>query len=172
RRAMLTPAGTYRRQLVTSMGGYNERLWQSEDFEFHARLALAAPRWVALTDALVRVRSRAGGRSRQKREVWKSAWQAVLELEPRVPASHNADLAACAQRVGHQLLQLSERETARAAFRFAQARGVRPEDLQPAHRWLTRWFGLAGAHRVTAWYRMLLPGRLRRLIAARTAERS
>jgi glycosyltransferase involved in cell wall biosynthesis len=166
RRSMLTPAGTYRRELVESMGGYNERLWQSEDFEFHVRLALVARRWHVLPDSLVRVRARAAGRSRRQHEVWRSAWQAVLELDPQIPASHKADLAAGAERVGHQLLQLGELEWARAAFRFAEARGLRPEDVRPGQRWLTRWFGLTTAQRMAAWYRALLPGRLRRAIAA------
>ncbi len=165
RRALLTPSGTYRRARVQEAGGYNERIWQSEDYEFHARLALVVRGWVALVEPLVRVRVRSSGRSKQQREVWRSAWQAVRELEPVVPASHQADLAAFAERVGHQLLQLGDRAAAQAAFHFAETHGLRPEDLEPAQRWLSRWLGLSGAHRVAAAYRALLPGGLRRLLA-------
>jgi hypothetical protein len=164
RHALLTPSGTYRRSRLLNMGGYNERLWQSEDFEFHVRLALAEPRWTVLPESLVRVRVRAAGRSQQELEVWQSAWQAVCALEASVPASHRADLAACAQRVGNRLHRLRDYQGARGAFRLADSLGLRPSDAPRARHRLTRWLGLPAAHRLAGLYRAALPRSVRRWI--------
>ncbi|MEX2284600.1 MAG: glycosyltransferase family A protein [Gemmatimonadota bacterium] len=163
--SMLTIGGTYRRALVQKVGGYNERLWQSEDYEFHARLALARPSWCVIERSLVRSRVRTESRSQKRYEVWSSAWQAVLELGRLVPASHQPDLAAFSERVGRQLWQLGARHEALAAFQFAETHGVRPGDLQPGHRWLARRVGLVRAHQIASLYRALLPRGLRRLLA-------
>jgi hypothetical protein len=163
--SILTIAGTHRRVLAQKVGGYNERLWQSEDYEFHARLALSRPSWRAIGQPLVRSRVRTESRSQKQREVWTSAWQAVLELGRLVPASHQPDLAAFSERVGRQLWQLGARPEALAAFQFAETHGVRLGDLQPGHRWLARRVGLVRAHKIASLYRALLPHELRRLLA-------
>jgi hypothetical protein len=148
------------------MGGYNERLWQSEDFEFHARWALSEPVWAVVEKPLVRVRVRSASRSQKQLEVWQSAWQAVRELMPHVPASHQSDLAWFCERVGLQLLQLGDGQTARSAFDFAEQHGLRAEELAPGQRRLVRLLGLARAHQVAALYRAAVPARLRRLLSA------
>ncbi len=40
-RGLLTPAGTHRRERVVAIGGYSCKYWQSEDYDFHIRLAAA-----------------------------------------------------------------------------------------------------------------------------------
>jgi glycosyltransferase involved in cell wall biosynthesis len=165
RHSLLTPAGTYRRTRLLELGGYNERLWQSEDFEFHVRLALHLKRWTALPESLVRVRVRAAGRSRRQIEVWRSAGQAVRELEEQVPRSHWPDLAACAQRVGNQLLQLRQYDAAREALRRAQSLGLQPADAARGVHRLARRLGLPAAYWLAALYRTLLPASLRRWLA-------
>ena len=164
--SILTLAGTYRRELVERIGGYNERLWQSEDFDFHARVALAQPSWRLHTQSLVRARVRSVSRSRRQEEVWLSAWQAVRELQPRVPAGHQPDLAAFSEKVGRHLLRLGRQVEGLAAIQFAEDHGVRSSELQPGYRWLARRVGLVRAHRFASMYRSLLPAGVRQLLAA------
>src|ERR1044071_905867 len=45
RGAMLVPSGTYRKQKVVDIGGYSKEFWQSEDYEFHIRLAASNLRY-------------------------------------------------------------------------------------------------------------------------------
>jgi glycosyltransferase involved in cell wall biosynthesis len=164
--SILTVAGTYRRELAERIGGYNERLWQSEDYDFHARVALAQPSWRLHTQSLVRARVRNLSRSRREEEVWLSAWQALRELQPEVPASHLPDLAAFSEKVGRHLLRLGRRDEGLAAIQFAEDHGVRSSELQPAYRWLARRVGLVRAHRFASIYRALLPAGVRQLLAA------
>jgi hypothetical protein len=164
--SILTLAGTYRRELVERIGGYNERLWQSEDYDFHARIALAQPSWRLHVQSLVCARVRPSSRSRREQEVWLSAWQAVRELQPEIPTSHQPDLAAFSEKTGRHLLRLGRRAEGLAAIQFAEDHGVRSSELQPAYRWLARRVGLVRAHRFASMYRALLPAGVRQLLAA------
>src|SRR5205807_1971825 len=98
---LLVPSGTYRRQAVAAIGGYRPGLWQSEDFDFHVRLANSGPRFEVVIDPLIRIRLRDAGRSRANpAEVWQSAVQMVEHLSLELPKRYRIDLAEAAARFG------------------------------------------------------------------------
>src|SRR5437762_1193825 len=123
RGAMLTPSGTYRRDLVRAIGGYRTDLTQSEDWEFHIRLAAQQPRFVALMSPVVLQRLRPDGRHQRSVEVWTSCVAAVRMLAEQLPSVYRADLADAAARAGSVLFKLDHRAEATAAFELAKRLG-------------------------------------------------
>ncbi|HEX6064377.1 MAG TPA: glycosyltransferase family 2 protein, partial [Longimicrobiales bacterium] len=84
---LLAPAGTYRREVVEQIGGYRSDLWQSEDYDFHIRLALARPTWKVVPEDLVLIRRHSEQRSRAKVEVWRCAVDSLEGNADRFPPS-------------------------------------------------------------------------------------
>jgi glycosyltransferase involved in cell wall biosynthesis len=167
RGAMLTSAGTYRRSVVQSIGGYREALWQSEDFDFHVRLAALGGRYTVIADPLI-MRARSSGRSQNRLEVWCSAVQALDMLSSELPGQYHSDLAETATRVGSVLFKLGARAEARKAFRLADKLG--PPALcgqRRLYRTLARTFGLEITERVGMLYRNMVPERFRGYLVER-----
>jgi glycosyltransferase involved in cell wall biosynthesis len=166
--AMLAPAGTYRRPIVLAMGGYRTHLWQSEDFDFHVRLAATGVRYAIVPDPLVHIRVRPDGRSQNQVEVWESAIQAVTNLADELPATYQPDLAAAAARAGSVLFKLGARSQASLAFRLATRLG--PPGFQSErrlYRYAARMLGLELVERLAMVYRSILPRGIRIYLATR-----
>jgi peptidoglycan/LPS O-acetylase OafA/YrhL/glycosyltransferase involved in cell wall biosynthesis len=162
---MLVPAGTYLRSSLLKMGGYRPGIWQSEDFDFHVRLALSGISYAVLTDPLVVIRLRSEGRSSNQVEVWACFVESLRLLGNEVPASYKRDLAERALDAGCVLFRLGEKDEARKAFALA-------EELGPPYytnkrflfRNVARLAGPEIAERVALCYRALLPEPLRRAV--------
>lgn len=168
RGALLVPAGTYRRDAVTAVGGYRESLWQSEDWDFHVRLAANRIRFQILREPLVVIHRRADSRSELRREVWVSALQAAELLAGELSTDYRQDLSDAAGRIGSTLFQLGARAEARRAFSLAAQLG-QPTfgHLRPLARVLARLGGPEAAERVGAAYRRVLPVGLRGILGSR-----
>ncbi|MBI1748349.1 MAG: glycosyltransferase [Acidobacteria bacterium] len=163
--AILPGAATCRKSSVLAIGGYREDLWQSEDFDFHVRLAAQGIRYALILDPLVR-RMRACGRSGQQQEVWSSACQAIKRLAQELPAPYHPDLAEAAAKAGSMLFRLDARQEARAAFELAAALGPPAFGRQRrAYRLLSRSFGPERTEQWARLYRHGLPDSLRRWVA-------
>lgn len=115
---ILVPAGTYRRNLVKSMGGYPE-LWQSEDFYFHVKLLHQNPKLEIVLEPLVGIDLRQQGRSTNATEVWSSTLQAIRELSVELPANYGPHLSELAFQCGSMLFRNGAIEGAKDAFRFS-----------------------------------------------------
>jgi hypothetical protein len=164
--AMLTPSGTYRRECVLGIGGYRIDLVQSEDWDFHIRLAASGVRYAIIGEPLVRQRLRASGRHQRGLEVWTSCCAAIEGLAEQLPRTYRPDLAEAAARAGSQLFALGARAEARGAFELARRLGpVRTEHRPRAYALLARTVGFEAAERVALAYRRLLPNELRAHIA-------
>jgi GT2 family glycosyltransferase len=160
--SMLVPAGTYRRSVVTAIGGYRELLWQSEDWDFHIRLAAAAPAFRVIPQSLVRIHLRAASRSRDVADVWRSAVQAIRLLASELPPVWRADLAEAAAKAGSQLFRAGAADEAREAFQLARELGTPVHGGQPAmYRAVARHAGQEWAERIGLAYRKWLPERVR-----------
>ena len=168
--AMLVPSGTYRRSVVQRLGGYRAELWQSEDFEFHVRMALSEIRCEWILDPLVNIRLRPESRSQNLPEVWNCRLQALRLLFLDLPPKYYPAMAEAAMGVGSKLFQIGERKGARQAFRFAKEIGL--SDFRKKglvyHRIakllgpeVAEWMGIA--------YRHLLPSPLRKWVQRRAA---
>jgi glycosyltransferase involved in cell wall biosynthesis len=168
RGAILSPAGTYRRSVAQSIGGYREALWQSEDFDFHVRLAASGIRYRVIVDPLVFIRIRPSGRSQNQLEVWTSAVEAIHKLSKELPQRYHHDLAEKAIQAGSVLFQLGAHSDARKAFQFARELGPPTFSQQRRlYRYVARTFGPEIAERAGMFYRRMIPGRFRSSLAKR-----
>jgi glycosyltransferase involved in cell wall biosynthesis len=160
---MLTPCGAYRRTVVENVGGYREDLWQSEDYDFHIRLAASGIRYGILPEPLVLCRSRIDSRSRNEVEVQRSLVQAMERLSGELDPGYQVDLAETAARAGSRLFFLGDLNGARSAFCLARRLGP-PQLLSfsPRYRTVGRILGLEAAEWMGWCYRRALPERLRR----------
>jgi glycosyltransferase involved in cell wall biosynthesis len=165
RHALLVPSGTYRRVLVESLGGYRESIWQSEDWDFHVRVALGLPRFTVVSRSLVGIDVRAASRSQKRSEVWSSQLEAIALLQREAPADYHRDLAETAARASGELYRLGRRAEAAKGFDLAASLG-RPtfEGRPPVYRVLASLISPLFAERVARSYRGLLPDRLRSIM--------
>jgi glycosyltransferase involved in cell wall biosynthesis len=165
---VLPPAGTYAREVVLAIGGYRRELWQSEDFDFHVRLAAHGVTYAVITEPLVIVRIRQAGRHQQWLEVWNSFLQSVELLSGELPSRYRPDLADAAALAGSALFRMDARAEARRAFRLAKRLG--PPSYRPQrrlYRTLARSLGPWVAEQLAGWYRHALPATFRGFLAQR-----
>ena len=171
RGALLLPSSTARRSLVLQVGGFRTRdvLAQSEDFEFHLRLAASArDRYAVIPRSLVIQRLRPGSHSSDERVVWDSASSAVRLLAAELPAKYRQDLSDAAARIASRLFEMDAIAEARVAARLARELGPPRFPNRPAaYRMFASVFGQSAAERVGRIYRQLLPDSVRRALAAR-----
>lgn len=159
---MLVPAGTYRRSLLQKIGGYRETLWQSEDFDFHVRLALQQPAYEVIDVPLIVQRLRTESRSQNTAQVWQSTIQAVTLLSKEIPGAYRSRLAEVAASAGSELFRHGARSEARAAFAIANRLGPPLFDKQwGLYRCVARTIGPMAAEYVALAYRKILPPALR-----------
>lgn len=163
RGAMLTPTGTYRRAVVERVAGYRAGLWQSEDWDFHIRLALTRPRARYTCDPLVISHRRADSRSEHGREVSESTLQAIGLLADELPREYGAALADVAVQHASRLFRLGARRSAATGFGLARRLG-RPTfaDQNRMYRAVARLAGPQVAEWAAAAYRIARPAWLRR----------
>ena len=160
RGGVLVPAGTYRRAVIENIGGYRTALWQSEDYDFHIRLALTQPRWAVIPEDLVFIRRHDSQRSHATREVWTSAVESLEYLEPQFPESARSAVAEAATRAGSALFAAEAHDEAARAFRLAERFGGARYDRALMQN-LTRLLGAMPAEKVAAFYRKLVPNTFR-----------
>jgi glycosyltransferase involved in cell wall biosynthesis len=162
--AILVPSGTYRKATVQSIGGYRPDLWQSEDYDFHIRLAATNPTIKIISEPLIHIRIREDSRSNKLIEVWTSALQAIARLASELPEKYRADLAEAAAKAGSILFRNRALVPAREAFALARDLGPPEFSCEPrAYRFIARKFGQEHAERLGSFYREVLPETFRRL---------
>lgn len=163
---MLVPSGTYRRSVVERIDGYRTNLWQSEDFDFHIRLAISGVSYTIIRDPLVTIRIRPESRSSNHIEVWCSAAQAIAQLADEVPLQYKPDLAEAAVRAGSVLFKLGAYTEARKAFHLAKEIGPPLYSQQRRlYRAVARTIGPENTERLGHLYRRWFPENLRRRLA-------
>jgi glycosyltransferase involved in cell wall biosynthesis len=162
RSAILPAAGTYRREFVLACGAYREDLWQSEDYEFHVRLAQRGARFKAICEPMVLIRVRGASRSQDFQEVWRCRLRGLEILTPSLPPAYAADLAEAYSQVGSTLHRLGDKGSAKRAFALASQHGrARYVGQQALYLFVARFLGPLAAEQLGAWYRKLLPAALR-----------
>lgn len=163
--AMLAPAGTYRREIILAIGGYREELWQTEDYEFHIRLAVSGVQYMNILDPLISIRVRSAGRSQKQEEVWASALEALKIAARELSQKYHQDLSEAAASVGSKLFQLGMHKQAREAFDFAFRLGRPTFSGKPwTYRIIARLVGPYITEQIGQHYRCVIPEQLRRLL--------
>ena len=158
--SLLTPSGTYRKDIVTAIGGYRSDVWQSEDFDFHIRLIASGITYCIVAEPLVLCRSRPDSRSQNRVEVLQDSLKALRGFSVELPDSCRKDIAERAARIGAALYSLGAVSGYREAFRLADECGPpRLGGRHPGFRRLAGVVGLEWAERIAAKYRRLIrPG--------------
>ena len=164
RGSLLVPSTTFRRTLGLEVGGFRPRdvLAQSEDFDFHIRLAAAARRFVVIDRPLIIQRLRAGSHSADMEACWTSAVHATELLADALPSRYRTDVADAAARFGSELYAIGSREHARKAFEVARRIGPARFRHRPRHyRVVARLLGAGAAEWLATAYRGAVPAFLR-----------
>lgn len=160
--ALLTSSGTYRRSVVLAVGGYREALWQSEDWEFHVRLAAAGVTYCIIDEPLIIKRVREESRSENLEEVFISAVQGITLLAEELPVRYRPELSDAAARAGRALYRIGACDDARSAFLLARSLGGPPLRREHSlYRLAAGVLGLEGAERAGSVYRRLVPAPVR-----------
>ncbi len=161
--AMLVPSGTYRRETIQTLGGYRTDLWQSEDYEFHARLAMSHPTYAVIDEALVHIHLRPESRSQNHYEVWSCRLKALRLLSKDLPEQYKSVISGAAITIGSKLFQMGCRTTAKEAFHLAEELGPPEYDDQIfLYRQIATHLGPETAEWLGMVYRSVLPDTLRR----------
>jgi glycosyltransferase involved in cell wall biosynthesis len=158
--SLLVPSTTFRRALALEIGGFRPReiLAQSEDFDFHIRLAAAARSYTVVSRPLIIQRLRSGSHSADLESCWTSALRSVELLADTLPPQYRVDAADAAARIGSELYAINSRSQARAAFRLADSLGPARFLHRPrGYRMVARLLGPGAAEWVAAAYRRIIP---------------
>jgi glycosyltransferase involved in cell wall biosynthesis len=122
----LVPSVTYTKELAKIVGGFRlaDVLAQSEDYEFHIRLAHTAKKPAIIDESLViqRLRNNSHSSSNQN-QVYISGLKALQLLRESLPKIYHKNIADRASKIGTILYLMDDIVQAREAWIFAQKDG-------------------------------------------------
>jgi len=160
--ALLPAGGTYLKDRVLGIGGYSCDYWQSEDYDFHIRLAAAGLRFAVIQRPLVWQRHHPNNRSKDQIRVWSDSIRILGKLSTSLPAQYRQDVCDAIVARGRILHQIGATEEARQAFALAGRIGQpRLPGESFLYRILARSLGLDLTERLGSAYRLVLPARVR-----------
>lgn len=163
---MLVPSGTYRRSLLISKCKYDEDIWQTEDYDFHLRLASLTPSFSIISVPLICIRRHPGNRSSNTTEILSWAILVATRAAHYLPDSVKDDLAERIASFASQLYQQGAQNQASRAFIQAKQVGTVRFRLQnKSYRIIARMFGPIFAEKIAHLYRRALPEHTRRAMA-------
>lgn len=153
--ALLTSASTMRRSSALAVGGYRQSLSQSEDFDFHIRLAASGITYTVIKEPMVLHELRETSHSSRNRKlVWASMIDSIRLLSDELDYKYRKDLAEAALRGGSKLFRLGARSEAKRAFKLADELGP-PSFINQGrfYRYMAKIFGPEIAERLEMLYR-------------------
>jgi glycosyltransferase involved in cell wall biosynthesis len=163
---LLTPSGTYSKDLVLRAGGYRTALWQSEDFDFHLRLLALTPKSLLVREPLIGIRLHSASRSNDEAACLKDLVKSLQLVAPDLPAKYHPHICERLGGAACVLFRLGDVPGGEYALQLAKKFG-RPTFSKErlGFRGLARVLGPARAVRATVAYRSVLPRRFRHWIA-------
>jgi glycosyltransferase involved in cell wall biosynthesis len=160
--SLLPASATYLRRRVLDIGGYSESYCQSEDYDFHIRLAAGGLRFTVIPQPLVLQRLHDSNRSKDHLRVWSDGVKILETLAGELRPEYLPDVCDALARAGRVLFQLGAIAEARHAFVAASRFGCpRFQGESGAYRLTSRFCGPMAAERIGCAYRSLLPGSVR-----------
>ncbi|MBD2164366.1 glycosyltransferase family 2 protein [Calothrix membranacea FACHB-236] len=164
---ILPASTTFRRKLALKIGGYRTReiLPQSEDFDFHIRLAATGATYTAIPNPLIIQRLRSNSHSRNKKLCLTSALTATCLLSKELPSQYLPYLAEVSARIGSNLFSLNAYSEAREAFQVARQLGSPMfSHRKGIYQLIARLISQETAEQFGVWYRQTLPVSVRKII--------
>lgn len=163
RGAILPGAAIYQRERALEVGGYSTEYWQSEDYDFHIRLAHSGVNYDVICQPLLRIRMHEGNRSKDTVRVWVDAVRCLDELSGELGPGYAQDICDAVAKAGRTLYQAGALSEAEEAFRVAYRLGLpRFSEQTIWYRLLAQCGGPILAERVGRAYRKILPTAIRR----------
>jgi len=118
--------GLYRRSVLESVGGFDERLSVWEDADLHVRLALAGARFAVVEEPLVTALRRRDSLSAAAGPNWCNRLRALRHYADTFPAAGRPALLAELEIAALRLLRAGEPAAAREALALGQSLGGDP----------------------------------------------
>jgi glycosyltransferase involved in cell wall biosynthesis len=118
--------GLYRREVLRSVGGFDEQLVTWEDADLHVRLAAAGARFAFAEEILCTALRHGGGVSTDAIRNWQNRLSALLRYETLLPARARPALAREAERTALHFAGLGQKHLAQQAIALARRLGARP----------------------------------------------
>jgi glycosyltransferase involved in cell wall biosynthesis len=165
--SILIPSTTFRRDIALKIGGYRTRevLAQSEDFDFHIRLATTGATYTVITDPLIVQRIRDKSHSQDKKLCYASAIKSIELLSEELPREYWNELAEASARIGSVLYQMGANSEAKASFILASKIGKPYFSFQgKIYGFIARILGQNYAEMSGLVYRKILSEKFRRFI--------
>jgi glycosyltransferase involved in cell wall biosynthesis len=163
---LLTPSGTYPKDLVVRCGGYNERLWQSEDFDFHLRLAALEPQFAIIDEPLVWQRLHEGSRSRDGAACSRDLVKALTLLPAALQDRYKDRICQRVAGAACSLYRFGDPGAADDALNFARTLGTpRFDDERQTFRRLAVAIGPKYVVQAANAYRRFVPATVRNWVA-------
>ncbi len=157
--SILPASATVRREKALEAGGYRTRdvMPQSEDFDFHLRLAAADATYAVVDESLVRCMWREASHSHagdNSAACWTSMVESLKMAPPAVRERYAVAVADAAARAASNLYQLGKPGDARKAYEAAASLG-RPSfaGRSNAFRWVAGFFGPMAAENLSRFNR-------------------
>ena len=167
-RSILIPSTTIRRDIPVKISGFRTReiLPQSEDYDFHIRIAACKPTHAEILEPLIIQRVRSGSNSgKDLIKAWSSAVDAIRMLTNELDTTYRQDLAEAAAKAGSKLYSLKAHDKAKKAFELAQELGPPKFIYRSRLFYLTaKVLGPQAAEGIGDSYRILLSNFLRKTI--------
>jgi glycosyltransferase involved in cell wall biosynthesis len=165
--SILVPSTTFRRDIALSSGGYRTKdiLPQSEDFDFHVRLAATGATYAIINKPLIIQRLRENSHSQNTKLCYTSAIKSITLLSEELSTEYHNDLAEASARIGSVLYKMGAKSEAKEAFILANQLG-QPYFLFQGkiYRMIARRLGQNYAEISSSIYRKILPKYLRKFI--------
>jgi hypothetical protein len=164
---LLTDCGTYRKAFVVGAGGYSTQFWQSEDYEFHIRLAAAQPTFSVIPEPLVSKRLHDSCRSNDQAACLRDLVKSLEAFSRELPVRYRDRICQRLAGAACGLFRLGDRTSAAKALALARSLG-KPSfrDERLVFRILAGTLGPEFAIRAGNAYRNVLPQAARRWVAS------
>jgi len=165
----LTPSSVIKKEKALAIGGFDESLKQSEDYDFYLRLAMSKPNYNLIYKPLILLINRDKSWSdSNKRDVWISMFCSLNKNSLQLINYGYKDVLSKAYYIcGMQLFKLSCFKQAHQAFKKARRldsrRKIIAEEVERnnIYKFIAKYFSIELAESLGWFYRKIIPQKLR-----------
>ncbi|MCM8758093.1 MAG: glycosyltransferase family 2 protein [Candidatus Omnitrophica bacterium] len=167
-RCLLIDSTVIKKDIAINIGGFNENLKQSEDYDFFLRIAVSQPRYSVIPTPLTIYRNRKESRSHQyKKEIWTSMFLSLNSISEKLKFFYKPYLGKAYYNCAFQLFRLHAFREAHRAFRLAKRFGcLKVMNQKSIYNILSRFLPFEIVEVIGYIYRKILPQRIRCLLNA------
>jgi glycosyltransferase involved in cell wall biosynthesis len=159
---LLTPSITFKKSFFKKIAGFDETVWQSEDFDIGIRASLAKPSYKIINKCLESIRSRPNSRSKNIKEVYSWGTKVLQKNIKNISNEYHPAISKKAVEMGFKLYQTGFTKDAEDAFKFASSISCPDCTSRGAiFHFISLFLGPLNTERIARIYRYLVPLSLR-----------